>query len=77
MTDNNTSSMDKAQDTPPASYKDIRNISYFILTIAAIFIINAMETGSYRTPWPIAIGTAILGAGLFIYAQLRKRKEKP
>ena len=38
------------------------------LFIAAVFIINAMETGSYRTPWPVAIITTLAGLGLFGYS---------
>lgn len=45
-----------------------REISYVVLFIAAVFIINAMETGSYRTPWPVAIVTALAGLGLFGYS---------
>lgn len=86
MTDDNNSSIDKqpnnppfqnagAEDIPPATSKDFRNIGYFVLVFAAIFIINAMETGSYRTPWPIAIAVTGLGAGLLIYAYLRKQRE--
>jgi len=27
-----------------------------------------METGSYRTPWPVAIVTLLIGLGLFGYS---------
>ena len=34
----------------PVSAADLRYAAWFVLVIAAIFIVNAMETGSYRTP---------------------------
>ena len=45
-----------------------REASYVVLFVAAIFVINAMETGSYRTPWSVAIITAMVGLGLFGYS---------
>lgn len=45
-----------------------REASYVVLFIAAVFVINAMETGSYRTPWPVAIVTTLAGFGLFAYS---------
>ncbi len=55
---------------------NFREISYVILFIGAVFIINAMETGSYRTPWPVAIITTIAGLGLFGYSwYLQSRKQ--
>jgi hypothetical protein len=51
--------------TPP---ENIREASYVVLFIAAVFVINAMETGSYRTPWPVAIVTVLIGLGLFGYS---------
>lgn len=51
---------------PP--FANFREASYVILFIAAVFIINAMETGSYRTPWPVAIVTLLAGLGLFGYS---------
>ena len=47
---------------------NLRQFSYFILFIAAVFAISAMETGSYRTPWPVAIITGIIGLGVFGYS---------
>ena len=47
---------------------DFREISYVVLFIGAVFVINAMETGSYRTPWPVAIITTLAGLGLFGYS---------
>ena len=47
---------------------NFREASYVVLFIAAVFVINAMETGSYRTPWPVAIITLLAGIGLFGYS---------
>ena len=55
---------------------DIRNVSYFVLFIAAIFIVNAMETGSYRTPWPVAVIVSLAGIGLWGYSFMKQREEK-
>lgn len=49
-------------------YKKYRETSYGVLFIAAVFIINAMETGSYRTPWPVAIIVSLIGLGMFGYS---------
>ena len=55
---------------------NFREISYVVLFIGAVFIINAMETGSYRTPWPVAIITTLAGLGLFGYSwYLKSRKQ--
>ena len=55
---------------------NFREISYVVLFIGAVFIINAMETGSYRTPWPVAIITTLAGIGLFGYSwYLQSRKQ--
>jgi multidrug efflux pump subunit AcrB len=54
---------------------NFREVSYFVLFVATVFVINAMETGSYRTPWPVAIITTLAGLGLFgysLYQQSRK-----
>ena len=45
-----------------------RQAGYVVLFIAAVFVINAMETGSYRTPWPVALGTTLVGLGLLGYS---------
>lgn len=47
---------------------NLRQLSYMVLFIAAVFVISAMETGSYRTPWPVAIITGIIGFGLLGYS---------
>ena len=56
---------DADEETPAGS---LREGSYIVLFIAAVFIISAMETGSYRTPWPVAIVTLLAGLGLFGYS---------
>ena len=54
----------------------LRDISYVILFFGAVFIISALETGSYRTPWPVAILTTLAGVGLFVYSrQLTSREQ--
>ena len=45
-----------------------REISYVVLFIGAVFVVNALETGSYRTPWPVAIIVTLAGLGLFGYS---------
>lgn len=56
------------------STADLRNASYVILFIAAIFVVTAMETGSYRTPWPVAIIVSLAGLGLFGYSLMSEKK---
>ena len=56
------------------STDDLRNASYFVLFIAAIFVVNAMETGSYRTPWPVAIIVLLVGVGLYVYSLVKKKQ---
>jgi len=55
---------------------NIREISYAVMFIGAVFIISAMETGSYRTPWPVAIITTLAGIVLFGYYRSLKKKEQ-
>ena len=70
-------SADKTDETQkPLTSIDIRNGSYFVLVIAAIFVINAMETGSYRTPWPVAIIVSLVGLGLLAYSFVKEKQEK-
>lgn len=57
------------------SAAEIRTASYFVLTIAAVFVINAMETGSYRTPWPVAIVVTLAGLGLLAYSFVKSSRE--
>jgi len=54
----------------------IREISYAVLFFGAVFIVSAMETGSYRTPWPVAIITALAGIVLFGYSRSLKKKDQ-
>ena len=66
-------SLDQGLDQAPRTTAgNFREASYVVLFIAAVFVINAMETGSYRTPWPVAIVTAIVGFGLLGYSFLKK-----
>ncbi|KPK26796.1 MAG: hypothetical protein AMJ61_07830 [Desulfobacterales bacterium SG8_35_2] len=55
-------------EEPRNSTASLREASYIVLFIAAVFLINAMETGSYRTPWPVAIITVLVGFGLLGYS---------
>jgi len=61
------------QESPEEADKQMLSAKFrvagcVVLFIAAVFIINAMETGSYRTPWPVAIITTLAGLGLFGYS---------
>ena len=56
------------EENKPMPSNNYREISYFVMFVGAVFIINAMETGSYRTPWPMAIITTLVGLGLFGYS---------
>ena len=60
---------------PGLSSADLRNAAYFVLFIAAVFVINAMETGSYRTPWPVAIIASLAGIVLFGYSCVKQNKD--
>jgi hypothetical protein len=70
-----------AQETPEEENQQMRSvnfreISYVILFIGAVFVINAMETESYRITWPVAIITTLAGLGLFGYSwYLQSRKQ--
>lgn len=55
--------------------RELRNGSYIVLLFAAIFVVNSMETGSYRTPWPFSIAITAIGVALFIFSLRRKREE--
>ncbi len=63
------------REEPPRSSGDIRQASYFVLTIAAVFVINAMESGSYRTPWPVAIVVTVAGLALLAYSLVKSGRE--
>jgi len=72
-----TRRMDKSTtEEQKAAYKGYRETSYGVLFIAAVFIINAMETGSYRTPWPVAIVVSLIGLGLYGYSWHLQSKKK-
>lgn len=60
----------------PLTAVDFRKASYFILTVGAIFVINAMETGSYRTPWPVAVVVSLAGFGLLAYSLVKAKRER-
>jgi hypothetical protein len=70
-----------AQETPEEENQQMRSvnfreISYVILFIGAVFVINAMETESYRITWPVAIITTLAGLGIFGYSwYLQSRKQ--
>ena len=59
----------------PVSAKDIRYAACFVLVIAAIFVINAMEAGSYRTPWPVAAVVSLVGLAILAYSFVKAAKE--
>lgn len=65
----------KEEGKEVSSPKDLRDISYFILAVAAIFVVNAMETGSYRTPWPVAIVVSLAGLALYGYSWYRQKQQ--
>jgi len=60
---------------PMTTSARFREASYVVLFIAAVFTVNAMETGSYRTPWPVAIITALAGLGLLGYSWYLRKEE--
>ena len=61
---------------PRTTSGKFREAGYVVLFIAAVFVVNAMETGSYRTPWPVAVITTLAGLGLLGYSwYLRSRAE--
>jgi hypothetical protein len=73
---NNVTEENPEEENQQMSSGNFREISYVVLFIGAVFIINAMETGSYRTPWPVAIITTLAGIGLFGYSwYLQSRKQ--
>jgi hypothetical protein len=63
----------------PTAPENFREASYIVLFVAAVFVVNALESGSYRTPWPVAIVTLLIGLGLFGYSwhlQSRSKTKK-
>ena len=72
---NNVSQENPEEENQQIRSGSFREISYVVLFIGAVFVINAMETGSYRTPWPVAIIVTLAGLGLFGYSwYLQSRK---
>ena len=69
---NNVTQKKPVEDNQQINDRNFREVSYFVMFIGAVFIINAMETGSYRTPWPVAIITTLAGLGLFGYSLYQK-----
>jgi hypothetical protein len=75
--DTNNNAITENQESSQQNQENgsLREVSYVLLFIGAVFVINAMETGSYRTPWPVAIITSLAGIGLFVYS-LKQRSAK-
>ena len=72
---NNVTQENPEEENQQIRSGSFREISYVVLFIGAVFVINAMETGSYRTPWPVAIIVTLAGLGLFGYSwYLQSRK---
>ena len=73
---NNTPHPPQEEENNKMLSGNFREASYVVLFIGAVFVINAMETGSYRTPWPVAIITTLAGLALFGYSwYLQSRKQ--
>jgi hypothetical protein len=73
---NNMAQENSEEENQQMGSGNLREISYVVLFIGAVFLINAMETGSYRTPWPVAIITSLAGFGLLGYSlYLKSRKQ--
>ena len=66
---NNETQENLEENNQQTGSETFKEISYVVLFIGAVFIINAMETGSYRTPWPVAILTSLAGLGLLGYSR--------
>jgi hypothetical protein len=64
------------EKTDQSEIGSLRTAGYFVLFIAAVFAVNAMETGSYRTPWPVAIVTVLIGVGLLGYSWYLQSRSK-
>ena len=74
--ENLSTGADPGNGSKPESSEAIKEISCAVLFFGAVFIVSAMETGSYRTSWPVAILTTLAGIGLYAYAR-RVRKKQP
>ena len=64
------------KENPRTISGKFREASYVVLFIAAVFVVNAMETGSYRTPWPVAVITTLAGLGLLGYSWYLRSRAK-
>ena len=64
-------------EEPQTAPGNFREASYVVMFIAAVFVVNALETGSYRTPWPVAAVAALVGLGLFIYSLYLQSSSEP
>jgi hypothetical protein len=58
----------KAQTKPNI----LRGLSYMVLLIAAVFVINAMTKSCCRASWTTVVFTAALGFGLLAYSFYHK-----
>ncbi|MFC1837301.1 hypothetical protein ACFLYW_01305 [Thermodesulfobacteriota bacterium] len=72
---NNTAQVNPEDDNQQLNTDNLREVSYVVLFVGAVFVINALETGSYRTPWPVAIITSLAGIGLFIYSWTQRSRK--
>ena len=73
-----TAEIEAQQGSPhrkSVSAAELRYTAYVVLVIAAIFVVNAMETGSYRTPWPVAIVLTVVGLATLAYSFVKGAKE--
>lgn len=72
-TENRIRTVDDQQDRRENS-DALKELSYMILFFGAVFTVSAMETGSYRTPWPVALITLL--AGIILYGYSRSPQSK-
>jgi len=63
---------EEPQSKPDAA-DDRRLICQFVLIVALIFVVPAMEKGSYRTPWPVAILVSVLALALCAWLRARNK----
>ena len=73
---NTVSQENQEENNQLTGSETFREISYVVLFVGAVFIINAMETGSYRTPWPVAIVITLAGFGLFGYSRYLQSRQQ-
>ena len=60
----------------PLTPRELLHVSYVVLFIAAVFLVNAMEPGSIGAPWSIGIILSLIGAALLGYSGYRIYEEK-